>query len=163
MRRLHNLLASAKTLVDLVRVMVNSHYDGTTFHDEYLREIKTRFADDPLTQFVHGLRNYMLHYGLPLTSAEMEIKAGEAEGQLSITSRFVLYLNALAEWDGWNGPAKTFLDAQESDLDILPFTEQYHAKIQSYHAWIQARIAELHADDLRWLDEMRGKLGPRIT
>ena len=158
MRLLHNLLASAKTLVDLVRVLMSKYYEGTPFHKQYKNEIDTRFANDPLTQFVHGLRNYMLHYGLPVTTAKMEINASNSEGGLSITSRFVLNIEGLTDWDGWNGPATDYIAVQSSDLDILVFSEEYHTKIRSFHAWIQRQIGALHADEFEWLRKMQGRL-----
>lgn len=31
--------------------------------------------------------------------------------------------DALLEWDGWTGPAKTYLEAKEPQFDLLPVIE----------------------------------------
>ena len=158
-RLLHNFLSSTKTFVDLLRVIIHRHYEDSELLGEYQQEINRRFIGDPLTQFVHGLRNYMLHFSLPVTSAEMEIRADEVEGGFTITSRFILDVSALAEWDSWNDAAREYLEAQESDLDILLFSAEYHSKIEQFHVWIQRRIAEEHSTEFRWLEEMQSRLG----
>jgi len=55
---LHNYLASAKTLIDHTRILVEELYKNTDFWAEYEARKKETFIDSPLAQFVQNLRNY---------------------------------------------------------------------------------------------------------
>src|SRR5438552_2927183 len=60
-RRLHNFLASAMSLVDHTFVLVRDLYNGKDFEKEYHRERHRIFDLSPEYQFVQQLRNYALH------------------------------------------------------------------------------------------------------
>ena len=60
-RRLLNFVAAAKALVDNTRNFMSANYSGTDFRKEYQAHVDQELAPDPLVQFIHNLRNYMLH------------------------------------------------------------------------------------------------------
>src|SRR5687768_1473513 len=61
LRQFHNYLASAKTLVDHTRRLVEDVYKNTEFLEEYEVKKREQFAGKPLINFVQKLRNYTLH------------------------------------------------------------------------------------------------------
>jgi hypothetical protein len=64
-QRLHNALASAITLVDHARRLIQ-HYPGTVLATEFERR-NAEIKNDNREAFIRRLRNYMVHYGvLPL-------------------------------------------------------------------------------------------------
>ncbi|MGX7703289.1 hypothetical protein [Methylobacterium sp. Gmos1] len=67
-RRIHNFVAAAKTLVDHTRVFIEANYDQTDISKIYKMEVDSKFAKNKNVKFVHDLRNYMLHRGLPNSS-----------------------------------------------------------------------------------------------
>lgn len=64
-RRLHNFLAAAMTLVDHTRVMIAEHYTHTQVERNFKKGIEANFASNPMTRFIQDLRNYMVHCGMP--------------------------------------------------------------------------------------------------
>jgi len=158
LRLLHNFLASAKTFADVTRVLIQARYQGHPFADQYRQEAVSRFSTSQVARFVQDLRNYMLHYSLPITRAHLKIQMQPRPEGITLESSFILDREALLEWDRWTTPARAFLTESSSDLDILGFTRQYHSLVQSFHAWIQRRLSELHSTDLQWLQSMQEKL-----
>ncbi len=66
-RLLHNYLASAMTLRDHARILCKRYRDEhRNFGDEYDTQIAANFGE-PRLRFIQDLRNYMLHYRLPVT------------------------------------------------------------------------------------------------
>src|SRR5205085_6713615 len=60
-RQLHNFVAAAKTLVEHTRIIAREMYDGTGLWNEYESEVANRFTSSAHVQFVHKLRDYILH------------------------------------------------------------------------------------------------------
>jgi hypothetical protein len=67
-RALHNLAASAFTLVDHTRNLHKELYEKAGSIPDYQTRVNADFAHDGLARFVGGLRNYCVHYTL-LSSA----------------------------------------------------------------------------------------------
>ena len=65
LKKLQNFLAASKALVDHARAFYERSYRPLGQLAEYEDEVLARFAKHPPTQFVHGLRNYVVHVGLP--------------------------------------------------------------------------------------------------
>src|SRR5258705_5847717 len=55
LRRLHNFVAGAKSLIDHTRRIYNKYYLKSTSFPEYDKIIQEYFANDPLSQFIQGL------------------------------------------------------------------------------------------------------------
>jgi hypothetical protein len=68
-RFFHNFLASAKSLVEHTRILVRDLYLGSEFENNYNEKVNDEFTSSELTRFIQDLRNYILHKGLPMTSA----------------------------------------------------------------------------------------------
>jgi len=67
-RMLQNYVASAKSLVDHTRKFVRTYYTGTDFEKNYKEKVAQIFHN-PFCAFIMDLRDYILHNGLPQTSA----------------------------------------------------------------------------------------------
>lgn len=79
-RRIHNFAVSALTLVEHTRIFMREHYRNTLAHDSYEAKVRDKFANDPASQFVQKLRNYMVHKGLPNSEMYMEMEHDPASG-----------------------------------------------------------------------------------
>lgn len=141
-RALHNYLASAKTLVDITRRVVPRIYKGTEFATEYSERITADFASNPLSQFVQGLRNFVLHEGSPRVLASM------SEGR-AVT----LDLMDLRKWDGRNETAGSYV----ADLlnkggfppirvPLIDIINEYTGLVRRFNEWLLGRQRELHRD-----------------
>lgn len=138
-RLLHNFLAAAMTLVDHTRIHVRDLYAGTNLEKLVHERIKVQFLDSPLARFVKGLRNYSLHKELPLTSAHFHWQQ-DKEFIFSIK----LVTARLREWDGWKGPARTYLDGLKGDPDLKTIIDDYAKLIIDFHNWFREEQRMLH-------------------
>jgi hypothetical protein len=156
-RLLHNFLASAKMLVDHTRHVMRDWYSGTSLYDEYQSEIEKRFATNRLSAFIEDLRNYALHYQLPVTASRIEVTRGAETGSYVERAAFELSRAKLREWSGWN-KGRNYLYQSDEDIVIEYLVDQYFHEVQNLHQWIGASLAEEHAEDLQWLEDRRVKL-----
>jgi hypothetical protein len=151
-RLFHNFLASAKTLVDHTRTLINDYYEGTNFLTEYQTEVNKRFVDNSLTGFIEDLRNYALHYQLPFTGARFKPADGED------AQRFILHTDQLLNWSKWTVKGKPFLETAGEEIIVLDLVDEYFRQVNGFHEWMKTRLEEIHADDLAWLDEMQRRV-----
>lgn len=156
-RHIHNFVASAKTLVDHTRVFVEEHYADTPVISSCKAQITSTFSNDPVSKFVHDLRNYMLHKGLPnshmFMSFEQDPKNPERGAELTTGIR--LDTASLLEWSGWTAPAKQYLDRAGKHIDIHQFVEEYLVRVNRFHNWLEALLREHHVADLAHLAQLQ--------
>ena len=156
-RLLHNFLASAKMLVDLTRNVMRDWYSKTALHDEYQEEVKARVGSIRVAGFVEDLRNYALHFELPITAAHVQVTRDPTTGTYNEYAAFTLQRSALLKWREWS-KGKLYLQASEEDIRIESFVDQYFQVIQGLHQWIGQRIAKEHISELQWLESKRVEL-----
>jgi len=113
LRLLHNFLASAKSLVDQTRVVIRTWYKETEFIKEYKTQVTSRFVNNPMTGFIEDLRNFNLHYSLPITHATFSIQIDKETGYNTTDFSFVLIKTGLLDWSGWE-KGKNFLITSSS-------------------------------------------------
>jgi hypothetical protein len=66
-RRLHNVIAAAKSLADHCRNTARALYAESEFLTRYQTKIEETSDKSPVSRFVGDLRNYILHYrGSPI-------------------------------------------------------------------------------------------------
>lgn len=149
-RRLHNFVAAAQSLVDHTRRLYDKLYGSTNLFPEYQARIKQEFVSDPLSQFVQRLRQYCQHYKAPGIGIEVSIKQTEA-GMVEKRTVF-LPMNDLKEFDGWNAAAKQYMSTVEGDVNVLEVASNYRNKVIQFYKWFQSRQVEIHAVELARFD-----------
>ncbi len=149
-RHIHNFVASSKTLVDHTRVFMQKNYAGTQMHKYYQDQITSTFSTDPISKFVHDLRNYMLHKGLPNSHMFMSLEQDPAKPDrgAEITTGIRLDTKSLLEWSGWTAPAKQYLNQGGEYIYIDQFVDEYLTRVNQFHSWLEASLREHHAVDL---------------
>jgi len=157
-RLFHNYLASAKTLVEHTRILIRAWYKEEDFFQEYEEQIEIRFIKNSLAGFIEGLRNYSLHYTLPLANAEMKINFEQGGKNPSLDFTFVLHKRDLLYWSDWPKKAKPFLDTAEDEISINGIVEEYFLIVKKFHIWLYDRLMQIHSKDLEWLKEMNKKI-----
>jgi hypothetical protein len=150
MRLVHNFVASAFTLVDHARRFYNKNYQSDARFPDYDERVRHDFREDPLSQFVQGLRNYVLHKELPDLATAMSYEQGG-----DIHHRHYWRLGELKTFDGWNTSAKRFLAEAEADIDIGEVIDLYTAKVRAFYKWVFGRLEEIHTDDLKVVEQKR--------
>lgn len=156
-RHIHNFVASSKTLVDHTRVFMEENYAGTQTHKYYQDQITSTFSTDPVSKFVHDLRNYMLHKGLPNSHMFMFLEQDPAKPEqgAEITTGIRLDTESLLEWSGWTAPAKQYLEQAGEYIYIDQFVDEYLTRINQFHSLLEALLHDHHAVDLLELGKLQ--------
>ena len=115
-RLLHNFVASALTLVEHTQIIARELYGTQPFWEEYRCEVAQKLSTNPNVQFVHNLRNYILHYDLPVTFASL---TPECEQLVKIK------IHTLREWSGWRGLSRQYLDSLGDEEKIEDIVAAY--------------------------------------
>lgn len=135
-RQLHNFVAGAKTFVDHTRIIAKELYENTEFWTEYETQVKQQFVLNPLVQFVHDLRNYILHRDLPLAFASLTF---EINWSLRIS------LKDMRKWKEWKPLSKQYINSKDDEL-IEYVINDYSKSIFSFHDWLYDRQLEIHKE-----------------
>ena len=141
-RLLHNFVAAAFSLVDHSRRFHKRNYKCDHRFADYETQVKTRFADDSLCQFVQGLRNFFIHKEVPNVSSTASLNQGED------IDNTVFLMKADLEGFDWKPVARRYLDTAPDRIDLLMVAESYATKVTNFYTWVFARLEEIHADDL---------------
>lgn len=141
-RLLHNFLASAKTLVDHTRVFMEEHYPGSALKRRYAEKVDTDLACDEVCKFVHDLRNYMLHCGLP--NIERYVVFDQRKG---VSSGVQLKSADLLTWDKWTAVSRRFLQKNET-IGLGQIARDYAERVTAFHKWLDDELREHHRQDL---------------
>ncbi|SCX57355.1 hypothetical protein SAMN03159363_1820 [Variovorax sp. EL159] len=159
-RYVHNFVSSALTLVEHTRVFMRKHYAGLELLTTYEEQAKASFAGSAVAQFVQGLRNYMLHRGLPNSSMFMHFTANpDAKDSSGTAQTGVRYDTAsLLNWKDWKPVARIYLEKAGEYLDLHEFAQEYLTLVNQFHGWLDATLAAHHQADLQELEQIRAQL-----
>lgn len=159
-RLVHNFLAGAATLVDHTRVFMNENYAGTTVLTAYKEQVTATFLASPVAQFVKGLRNYMLHKGLPNSSMFFTFESDpDGPGGTGTMKTGVHYdTESLQDWDKWPSAARTYLSQAGAHLEIHEFAQEYVTLVNHFQSWLDSTLANHHESDLQDLGRLQARL-----
>ncbi|VWB28479.1 hypothetical protein BAR24066_01196 [Burkholderia arboris] len=155
-RHVHNFVSSSLTLVEHTRVFMRKHYADTELFEIYERQVIATFAKSPIAQFVQGLRNYMLHRGLPNSSMFMKFStsAGATDGSGRMETGVQYDTASLLDWKDWKSVARTYLEQAGRHLDVHEFAQEYLTLVNQFHGWLDATLATHHRSDLEELRQL---------
>lgn len=150
-RLLHNYLAAVKTLVDHTRNMEKSLLPDGVGSQEYKELVRVEFAENPLAQFVQGLRNYTLH----VRPTEPGIRV-VWRGEKRIESRTVsLRVKDLQEWEKWNMYAREYLASCGQQVDLLAVCREYRDRVVALYAKFEKLVRRAHSEKLAGLQRQQ--------
>jgi hypothetical protein len=175
-RLLHNFVASVKSLVEHSRILHRDLYEKNNKFTDYQEEIKNRFAENPLAQFVEDLRDYCLHYKTPPIFSQMSFTKDPPPPRLESSIR--LDIEVLERYSNWCPLAKQYLDEQKNridtqidkyygrknrSIDVLDLVSQYFDLVIDFHKWLYTRQSQIHAYELSKLKDKRQELRELIV
>lgn len=152
-RLLHNFVAASMTCIDHSRVLYRHVYEEDLRFPDYQDEVKKRFAENPLVQFVVCLRQYCQHYKTPTIQSELNTK-----DLPKINSRLQLIVKDLCKFDGWNTKAKEFIKSQKEKIDLLYLIDSYYRLLMDFYRWFNGRQNEIHKKELEAVNAKQDKL-----
>ena len=138
-RLFFNFLSSASALVDHTRVHVRKLYPSSPFLKEYKAQLAQRLAKRPVTCFVQGLRNYSLHYRIPLVTATFRFKRDQP-----LKNQLMLDISELARWHRWDATSKKYMATLDEDHPLEQLVDDYMALVTDFYEWLRRRELELH-------------------
>jgi hypothetical protein len=149
-RRVHNFVAASLTIVEHTRIFMREHYRNTPIFGRYQAKVDAEFANEPLVRFVHDLRNFMLHNGLPESEMFLNFQSNPdlPNGGGVLTTGIHIRAAQLLVWRRWSVPARTYIESSGEFVDIRTFAEAYTDKIVSFHDWLQGELNQFHLADL---------------
>jgi hypothetical protein len=134
-RLLHNFLASAKSLVDHTRVIVNRLYpEDHEFRIEYQKKLNQ-------------------DYTLPVLALKISFSSDSNE----FNSTLQINVAILKKWDKWGG-SRAYLEPLEHGLPVIALASEYYILIQDFYAWLSDRQSDIHQVDFDNLEKMQEKL-----
>lgn len=160
-RLLHNFVTSAKSLIDHTRIIYREIYEKKIYGEteafpDYQDEVDRRFAKNPLAQFVEDLRDYCVHYKLPLVHSVLHYS------QLPPTpifeSKMELNIEELNKYSRWSPLAKEYLSGQSESSNLLNVISEYYALVEDFHNWFRARQEKIHSQEFAKLASIQQKL-----
>lgn len=159
-RHVHNFVSSAFSLVEHTRGFMRKYYAGTGLLATYEEQVAATFAQSPVAQFVQGLRNYMMHRGLPNSSMFMKFTTtpGATDGSGTVESGVRYDSASLIDWDGWRSVARIYLEQAGEHLDLQEFAQEYLTLINQFHGWLDATLEAHHQSDLQELSQLQARL-----
>jgi len=167
-RLLHNYLAALATLRDVQRGVHRKLWpdryapdskDGkrTTWEVEVWTPKINELLGDPATVFLVDLRNYSLHYAIPVMSAGTSFESvnGAPGGPMAMQNTVSVVRAELLKWDGWKSKGGEYIKSQPSDsIDILTPIAGYSLRAREFYGWFWEQVEnEVRVE----VDEYRNK------
>lgn len=158
-RHVHNFVSSALALVEHTRVFMRNHYAGTDLMATYEKQVAATFMQSPVAQFIQGLRNYMLHRGLPKSSMFMKFTSnpGATDGSGKAETGVHYDAASLLDWDGWKPMARTYLAQVGKKLDLHEVAQDYLTLVNQFHVWLDVALGEYHQSDIEELSQLQAQ------
>lgn len=152
-RLFHNYLASAFTLVDHTRNLVQDLYEGEEFSEfriEYDSRKNTDFAENPLHRFIQELRNYVIHKWLPIIGSTLNLN--------EIKANLIIDISNLRNNFKWSGLAKEYIDSKGEDEELENIVLDHFKHVSNFHDWFYSRQLEIHSEQFEETNELRKRI-----
>jgi hypothetical protein len=139
-RLLINYISMAKAVVDVNRVLITEWFSDTEFLEKYQAEVDLRFANNPLVAFVQDIRNFALHYRLPIPNLKFPA-IPENSGE-SNQFEFILNSQKLLKWNRWTLLARTFMQTKGGRIKIEDFIDDYYSLVSDFYKWLFVELGK---------------------
>ena len=95
-----------QTLATHTRLMIRDAYRNSEFINEYQIRIDNTFSNDPISVLVKEIRNYILHYSLPVTFSKLIFSQDLQTKEQKTISKVLLEKRSLLDGYKWEPAAK---------------------------------------------------------
>lgn len=146
-RLLHNYSASVLTLIDHTRNF-RKKIKEKNLEKTFEREIQ-RLGVNEVVGFMKQLRQYLQHYSLPITKANLAINGNNYE------QKIILDKNKLLKWNRWNSNSKKYIDNFEEDIEIISFCEEYYNLIEKFYNFLYNEVLRAYNNEIRDVQEFQ--------
>ena len=155
-RQLHNFVAAAKTFIESTHNIVKSIYgENREFESEYDASVKKYITLNPVVQFVHKLRHYILHKKIPFIVANLN-----SELNTNLKINLIDFRNDLKESNekkNWNQLSIQFINS-EDDKIIEDIVRDYSKAILNFHDWLYDKQLKMHKEAFDETNEIKSSI-----
>lgn len=159
-RLLHNYLAGMTTFRDVQRgihrrVWPEPYAPGTDDKrtkwevEIWTPKINEFFGDGP-TVFLVDLRNYSVHYAIPIMSMATSLQSvGGAGGPMAMSNTVTVNREELLKWNGWKSKSRKYITSAPSDrIDIVTPIAVYSTRVPKFFEWYWSQIEDSARADI---------------
>jgi len=136
-RVIFNYLAAFRAVIESSRDLI-SKYPESNLANKY-SEFRETFMT-PEGQFVDKLRNYYMHYDLPVSGQQFSFPDQGTKFKYSILAD----IKALLRYNGWSRETRIFLENQNSELDLGQILLDHQETAGEQWVWLQEQFPVLH-------------------
>lgn len=147
-QHIFNYLSSMKSMIAVTRTL-SDEYEGSEFWKCY-NSRKTVIASDVSFRFVSDLRNYNLHYALPIGGHTVSFNGSEEDFKSIVTAS----RDQLLKWKNWSRDGRKFLLGSPESIDLTGLFKNHFASFLTYWQWILDQAAGLHGLQIFVHDEL---------
>src|SRR6266516_3254492 len=151
-RGIYNDTAAAVSLVEHTMNLYDRLYGENNLFPEYHERVSRDFSK-PFLMFIKELRHYCQHIKSPIITF---ITTDGSNGRL--VTRICIPLSDLQKYGVWKADAKRFLATIQERLDVMEVLGDFHNKEVAFQNWFRTRQEEIHADELKELDNKKDEL-----
>jgi hypothetical protein len=151
-RGIYNYTAAACSFVEHTIKLYNRLYKKNNLFPEYHERVSSDLPL-PLLKFIQDLRHYCQHIKSPVITF---LTTDDGNGRL--VTRVCIPLSDLQEYVEWKAEAKKFLATIQERLDVMEVLADFHNKEVAFYSWFRSRQEEIHADELKELDDKKDEL-----
>lgn len=152
-RGIYNYTGAAVSLVEHTMKLYDRLYGKNNLFPEYHERVNRDFVNKPLLMFIKEFRNYCQHIKSPIITF---VTTDDSNGRL--VRRICIPLSDLQEYVEWKAQAKSFLATVQDRLDVMEVLSDFHNKEVAFQYWFRTRQEEIHADELKQLDDKKDEL-----
>jgi hypothetical protein len=136
-RRLHNFLASAKTLVDNTRsFVIHAYGKDSGLFKEYRDAFDRTIAKSAVCKFTADLRNFFTHVGAPFIYSVMG--GSEARGRDRYTLK--LDIERMSRSRPWSSGARQYIETNSNNIDLELYVIDYYEKMIAFQQFLELRV-----------------------
>lgn len=157
-RLLLNYLTSASARVESTRNMMRRRYGAQPFFKVYQNEVNRLFKGNALVEFVEGLRNYSVHYALPVVGGKWQFDQTSGMRHYFVLDKDYL----LSSGFDWHKKGEAYLRQSGDEIIIREFTWGHFVRIHNFQVWLEQRLHTMHKGELDWLYAASAEIGAAV-
>src|SRR6185312_12462225 len=123
-------------------------------------KINELFGDEP-TVFLVDLRNYSMHYAIPVMSMSTNFhSAGGPGGPTAMSNTVAVNRIELLKWDGWRSKGKSHITSTPGDsIDIITPIATYSMRVREFYGWFWEQITNSARPEITEYDSKSMEFG----
>jgi len=147
-RRLINHIGTISLFVDHMR-NENRFLEKSGINIGYKEKVDEYFLCNPNTQFVHGLRNFIIHNKI----IKPEIESHIINEELNI-SKLTLNTNVLLQSKKWNKYAKEYILQNSPKINLKICLTNYFAYQEKFYNWFKAEYRQKYISEITYCENI---------